>query len=145
MAKKKKTPNSYLVLIQALPLRPIRKESELDRAIAMIDSLLDRRAKLDAGERDYLDVLSDLVEAYEDKHYPMPEVESDAEALRLLIEAKELKQQELAEATGIANSTISAVLHGQRKLNRAHIETLARYFRVSPAIFLSARGLSESA
>ncbi len=32
----------YLGLIQELPLRPIRSEAELDRAIAMLDSLSDR-------------------------------------------------------------------------------------------------------
>ena len=39
----------------------------------MIDSLLDRD-RLTSGERDYLDVLSDLVQRYEDQAYPMADV-----------------------------------------------------------------------
>ena len=37
--------------------------------------------------------------------------------------------------TGIAESTISEVLSGKRKLNRTQIGKLARYFHVSPAVF----------
>jgi len=32
----------YLELVRQVPLRPIRSEAELDRAIAMIDALLDQ-------------------------------------------------------------------------------------------------------
>ena len=44
--KMKKRPSkafdAYLHLVRQFPLRPIRSEKELDRAISMIDSLLDR-------------------------------------------------------------------------------------------------------
>ena len=48
---------SRSMLVRALPLRPLRNESDLDRAIAVIDSLVTRDG-LDLGEADYLDVLS---------------------------------------------------------------------------------------
>ncbi len=66
----------------------------------------------------------------------MPSV-SDAGMLRHLIEAKGVTQAEVARATGIAESTISAVLAGNRRLNREHIEKLARYFHVGGQAFLS--------
>jgi antitoxin component HigA of HigAB toxin-antitoxin module len=43
----------------------------------------------------------------------------------------------LSTDTGIAGSTISAILSGKRGLTRGHIATLARYFKVSPAVFIS--------
>jgi HTH-type transcriptional regulator/antitoxin HigA len=73
----------YLELVRTVPLRPIGSEAELDRAIAMIDALLDKD-KRSGDEKDHLDVLSDLVETYEDEHDPMPPV-SGAEMLRFLI------------------------------------------------------------
>jgi len=91
--------------------------------------------RLVAEERDYLDVLSGLVERYEKERHPMPPV-SDAEMLRHLIEAKSVTQVQVARATGIAESTISAVLAGNRRLNREHIEKLARYFHVGARAFL---------
>jgi HTH-type transcriptional regulator/antitoxin HigA len=57
--------------------------------------------------------------------------------LRFLIESKATSQTEVASNTGIAESTMSEILAGKREMNRKHIESLARYFRVSPAIFMS--------
>jgi len=51
----------YLSLIRPFPLRPIRSDGELDAAVEVIDSLLDRD-DLNGEEADYLDVLGDLVE-----------------------------------------------------------------------------------
>ena len=63
----------YLDLVRHFPLRPIRSERDLDRAAKVIDSLVDRPS-LSFDEKDYLNVLSDLVEAYEEEHYPIASV-----------------------------------------------------------------------
>jgi len=123
----------YLELVRQFPLRPLRTDKELDKAVRMVDSLLDRR-DLRPEEEDYLDVLSDLVERYESDAHPMPPV-SDAEMLRHLLEAKGVSQTDVAAETGIADSTISEVLQGKRNLNRAHIGRLTKYFGVSPEVF----------
>jgi HTH-type transcriptional regulator / antitoxin HigA len=125
----------YIDLVRQVPLRPIRSETELNRAIAMIDTLLDQD-KRTADEEDYLDVLSDLVEKYEDEHDPMPPV-SGAEMLRFLIESQATRQTEVASETGIAESTISEILAGRREMNRKHIEALSRHFHVNPTVFMS--------
>jgi HTH-type transcriptional regulator/antitoxin HigA len=127
------TDAGYLELVQSFPLRPIRSEVELDRAIAMIDSLL-ARDELDPGKADYLDVLSDLVHKYEAEHDPIEPV-SDAEMVRFLLESNEVAQTELAKQTGIAESTISEILAAKRQLSRRHIAALSKYFHVSPAVF----------
>jgi HTH-type transcriptional regulator/antitoxin HigA len=123
----------YLALVQQFPLRPIQSDDDLTEASAVIDSLLDQK-KLTAGEQDYLHVLSNLVEEYEDEHHqiaPLP----DGEMLRHLIEANDLKQVELARATGIVDTTISAVLAGKRTLTREQVGKLSQYFHVSPEAF----------
>jgi len=129
----KKDKDHYLKLILQFPLRPIRSDEELDEAVRVADSLLDRR-DLRPEEEDYLDVLGDLIERYETEAHPMAPV-SDAAMLRHLIGSKGVPQTEVAEATGIADSTISEVLSGKRGLNRNHIGKLARYFNVSPEVF----------
>ena len=124
----------YLEWIRQFPLRPIRSDKELRGALTVIDRLLDQE-RLANEEQDYLDVLSSLVERYEKERRPMPSV-SDAEMLHHLIEAKSVAQVQVARATGISESTISAVLAGNRRLNREHIEKLARYFHVGAQAFL---------
>ena len=130
-----KTEDRYLDLIRRFPLRPLRTDTDLDAAVAVIDDLIDR-AVLTAAEQDYLDVLSDLVETYETETIPMRPV-GDAELLRFLIEHKSVTQAGAATGAGIAESTISEVLAGKRKLNRGQIAKLARYFHVEPGAFLS--------
>jgi len=125
----------YLSLVEHFPLRRISTEDELDGAIDMVNSLLDRDS-LDPWEEAYLEVLSDLVERYETTEHPMAPV-SDADMLQHLIEARGVTQAEVAAAARIAESTISAVIRGKRKLARRHLEALANYFHVNPAVFFS--------
>jgi HTH-type transcriptional regulator/antitoxin HigA len=77
---------AYLALIREFPLRPIRSDAELDRAIAMVDALSDRES-LTPDEHDYLLVLSGLIENYEDERYSIPAI-SGVAMLRYLIESK---------------------------------------------------------
>lgn len=49
--------------------KPIRTKVDYEAAVARIEALMD--AEENTPEADELDVLATLVEAYEDKHYPM--------------------------------------------------------------------------
>jgi HTH-type transcriptional regulator/antitoxin HigA len=128
-------PAAYLRLVERFRPRPIRSASELDQAVAVVDELLSRKQPLLAEEEDYLEVMSDLIERYEDEHEPIPDV-SGVEMLRFLIEQRGASHQEVARGAGVANSTLSAVLNGQRGLTLGHIEKLAAYFGTEPAVFL---------
>lgn len=125
----------YFRLVRKFPLRPIANDEQLDRAIEVLNPLL-LREDLTQDEQGYVDVLSDLIEKYEDVAIPEGPV-SDADILAHLIEAKGVTQHKVALATGIAESTISSLLKGRRRLNRKHLVTLAAYFHVSPDVFLS--------
>ena len=124
----------YLALIRELELRPIRSEADLDRAIAMLDALSDRET-LSPDEHDYLLVLSGLIENYEDEHHPIPVV-SGVPMLRYLIESKGIPQARVAAEAGIAESALSEILAGKRKLGIKYITALAGYFKVDPGLFI---------
>jgi transcriptional regulator with XRE-family HTH domain len=79
-------------------------------------------------------VLGDLVHKYEAEHDPMAAV-SDTDMVRFLLESNEMTRTELVQHSGIAESTVSEILVGKRKLSRRHIALLSRVFRVSPAVF----------
>jgi HTH-type transcriptional regulator/antitoxin HigA len=125
-------PDTYFELVRQLPLTHIRDDAHLDAAQEMIDRLLEKN--LDQGEQDYLDVLTDLVETYEDEHHPIPDA-SEADVLRELMRSNGLSQLQLAKKVGIAQSTISAVLNGTRSLTKEQVGHLARFFHISPAAF----------
>jgi HTH-type transcriptional regulator/antitoxin HigA len=131
----RKPPPTYFRLVRAFPLTHIRDGAHLAEAQAVIDRLL--RRDLDEGEEAYLDVLTDLVEAYESANVPIPDA-PEGDVLRELMAANRLSQPALARAVGIAQSTVSAVLNGRRSLTRAQVEALSRRFGVSPAVFFPA-------
>src|SRR5215467_5940879 len=59
-------PTTYEQLVAMHSLRPIHNEAELDHATEIIDILAGH--ELNTDQADYLDVLSTLVEAYENAH-----------------------------------------------------------------------------
>jgi HTH-type transcriptional regulator / antitoxin HigA len=96
---------------------------------------LTREPKPTAAQVKAIELLTLLVEQYEEKHFPAPKA-APADVLRYLLERHGLKQRDLAGALG-GESVVSEVLSGKRKLNTAHIEALSRRFHVSPAVFFS--------
>jgi HTH-type transcriptional regulator/antitoxin HigA len=126
--------DAYLKLIQVFPLRPLRTEADLDSAIAVIDSLVDRK-KLAPGEQDYLDVLSRLVEDYEDEHDPLPDM-TGVQALRFLVEENGLSQAQLSKETGIPETTLCEVLTGKRGISPKVRAALAERFKVARTLFI---------
>jgi HTH-type transcriptional regulator/antitoxin HigA len=125
---------AYLALIERFPLRPIRTDAELEAASEVLNELIDRD-NLSLTESDYLDVLGDLVEKYEEEHVEMPHV-NDGAMLRSLMDEKGVRQADVARGTGISKTVLSLVLNGKRELTREHIGSLSKYFGVNPSSFL---------
>ena len=126
-------PDTYFALVKQFPLTHLRDDDHLDAAQEVIDRLLTR--DLDEGEQDYLDVLTDLVESYENIHVDIPAA-SEADVVRALMESNGLSQAMLAKRVGISQSTISAVLNGASALTKEQVILLAKEFRLSPLAFL---------
>jgi HTH-type transcriptional regulator / antitoxin HigA len=129
------TDNRYLELIRENPLRIIRSEAEYVRAIAMLDRLSDQGNGRTPDETEYLLALSVFVEKYEEEHHQIPPA-SGVDMIHFLIETHHRTQRDVANGTGFAVSTISEILAGKRKLGVKHIQALARFFQVKPAVFL---------
>ena len=98
----------------------------------MLDKLASKKnPKNEEGK--YAQVFMTLIEAYEEKHHPIPDG-SPVEVLRALMEANDLRQKDLAPIFGSEN-ILSEILHNKPALNKAHIERLSERFHVSPAVF----------
>jgi HTH-type transcriptional regulator/antitoxin HigA len=94
------------------------------------------RGHLNWKEEEYVELLSLLIEAYEEEHYSIPDA-SPVEVIKELMAANDLRQKDLVGIFG-SESMVSLVLNGQRPLGLAHIQALSRRFKVSPAAFIKA-------
>ena len=112
--------------------RTITSEAQNDHYTEVLYNL-ERRGHLSAAEDKYAELLTVLIEAYEEKHYPIRAL-SPVKVLMELMAANNLKQKDLAPLFG-SESIVSEGLHGKRELNKQHIEKLSQRFSVSPAVF----------
>lgn len=93
-------------------IRAIRSEADYNAALARIDALMD--AKANSPEGDELDVLTDLVELYEERHVPMG-YPTPVGAILFRMEQANLTPRDLIPYIG-SRSKVSEVLSGKRPL-----------------------------
>lgn len=123
----------YSALLRKFPPKAIRTEEE-NEAYSEILYQLDRRSRsLTHAEKELAELLTLLIEDFEEKHYRLPHAKP-IEVLQFLMEQHALKQKDLVEVFGTP-SVVSEVLNGKRELNKDHIKRLSARFHVSPELF----------
>lgn len=98
-----------------MDIRPIRSQADLDWALAEIAQYFDNQPELGTPEADRFDVLADLIEAYEDKHFPIPDIDP-VEFIRAQMENTGRTQADLATLFG-SRPRASEVLNRKRALS----------------------------
>lgn len=126
--------DNFMTLVRVFAPRPIRTKKQLAAAFGEIDRLM-RLPKLSTDERDYLELLSMVVEKYEAAQDAPPDV-SQGQMLDHLLEARNLTQAHVAKATGISANLLSNVRAGRRELSKDNLRKLSKFFNVSPAVWL---------
>lgn len=123
----------YLELINQFPPRPIFNDDDLEMTQEVINQLLDKPS-LTSAEEDYLEVLGTLVYNYEQKQGDLIPDIYGVDLLKVLMEEHNLKQKDLVFIFK-TESIVSDILKGKRQLTNRHIQELAEFFHVSPAVF----------
>ncbi len=103
-----------------MEIRPIKTEADYQAALDEIESLFD--AKLGTPEGDRLEVLTTLVEAYEDKHYSIPMPDPIA-AIEYYMESRGLSRRDMEPYLG-SRARVSEILNRRRPLSMEMIRRL---------------------
>jgi HTH-type transcriptional regulator/antitoxin HigA len=123
----------YSALLKKFPPKVIRTEEE-NETYSEILCQLDRRSKsLTRAEKELAELLTLLIEDFEEKHYRLPRAKP-VEVLHFLMDQHGLKQKDLVGVFGTP-SIVSEVLGGKRDLNKDQIKRLSERFHVSPEVF----------
>jgi HTH-type transcriptional regulator/antitoxin HigA len=123
----------YEALLRKVRPKVIRTEKENEAYTGILHDLDRRSARLTAAEKELAELLTLLIEDFEEKRYRLPRGKP-LDVLRFLMEQHNLLQKDLANVFGTP-SIVSEVLNGKRELNKEQIARLSARFHVSPELF----------
>jgi len=103
-----------------MTLKIIKSEADYNKALERIEEIFD--AELGTPEGDELELLSLLVEKYEDELYPIPDPDP-IEAIEFMMEQTNMKPKDLVGIIG-DKASVSKVLNRKRKLTLDMIRNL---------------------
>jgi HTH-type transcriptional regulator / antitoxin HigA len=124
------------LLVNVLP-SVITNDEELERLTKQIDRLITKDIKqgsLSPEEDRLLDLLTLLVENYEDEHFPIEDAPPH-EMLKFIMEQRDLKQSDLLDVFG-SSGIASEVVNGKRSISKTQAKKLAEKFKVSVELFI---------
>lgn len=115
-----------------IKIKPIRTEADYQSALEEIERIFD--AAPDTSEGDRLEVLTALVEAYEDKHYSIP-LPDPIEAIKYHMESRGLSRRDLEPYIG-SRARVSEILNRKRRLSLNMIRKLEAGLGISAEILI---------
>jgi len=107
-------------------IKPIKSEQDYTNTLSQIESLMS--AKPHTPQMDELEVLTTLVEAYEEQFYKI-DAPDPIEAIKFRMEQDGLKQKDLVAIVG-SKSRVSEVLNRKRKLTIEMIRNLHKQLHI---------------
>lgn len=103
-------------------LKPIRTKKEYKAALERVYDLMQMNLIKDSDDYNELDLLTILLEKYEEENYPI-DFPDPVEAIKFRLEQLNLDTSELAKIFG-SKSRASEILNRKRKLSISMIRTL---------------------
>jgi len=116
--------------------RLIKNEKDYDTALSRIDQLMD--AKSGTAEMDELELLTALVEMYEERHFPISPPDP-IDAIKFRMEQIGLVQKDMVPYIG-TKSKVSEVLNGKRPLTLSMMRSLNKNLGISAEVLLKEPG-----
>ena len=109
-----------------MKIKPIRNDNDLRAALRRLDAVFQAKAGTPAA--DEMEILVTLIEAYENKHYPIGPPDP-IEAIKFRMEQQGLTPHDLEAYIG-PSGRVSEVLNGKRPLSLRMVKRLHEGLRI---------------
>ena len=113
-------------------IHPIKTEKDYEKSLERLEQIFDARQGTKEG--DELEILSILIEKYEDEYYPI-DLPDPIEAIKFRMEQLGMKQNDLTEVIGF-KSRVSEILNKKRKLTLEMIRNLNEYLSIPTNVLI---------
>jgi len=107
-------------------IKPIRNDADLRTAFARLSHIY--QAEAGTPEADEMEVLTTLIEAYENRHYPIAPPDP-VDAIRFRMEQQGLTPKDLEPFIG-SSGRVSEILNRKRRLSLAMVKRLHEGLRI---------------
>ncbi|TCK83218.1 helix-turn-helix domain-containing protein [Albibacterium bauzanense] len=115
-------------------IKPIKTQKDYQKALERLEFIFD--AKKESSEGDELEILSILIEKYEDEHFPI-ELPDPIEAIKFRMEQMGYNQNDLGKIIGL-KSRASEILNKKRKLSLKMIRQIHDKMRIPTEVLIQA-------
>lgn len=116
-----------------MEIKPIKTEKDYDKALERLEVIFD--ADPNSKEGDEAEILSMLIDNYENKYYPI-EAPDPIEAIKIRMEEMNLKQKDLVGIIG-GKSSVSEILNKKKKLTVEMIRELESVLKISASVLVN--------
>lgn len=116
-----------------MKLKPIKTEEDYRNALERLEVIFD--APIDTLDGDEAEILSMLIENYENEHYPI-DAPDPIEAIKIRMEELNLRQKDLVGIIG-GKSRVSEILNRKKKLTVDMIRELEQLLQISASVLVS--------
>ena len=125
----------YVRLANRIVIKAIETELELDRMVGAVEELMNKgEGNLSAEESALLETMAILIQAYDDRHHPLPP-KPPYEMLAYLMETSGRTTKDLLLVFG-TRGRVSEALNGKRSISKEQAKKLASLFSVSADLFI---------
>lgn len=128
-------PKKYARLANRIVVKAIETEEEYDHMVAAVEQLMDKgEGHLSPEESALLETMAILVQAYDDRHHPLPQGAPN-EMLAYLMETSGRTTKDLLAVFG-TRGRVSEALSGKRSISKEQAKKLAALFKVTVDLFI---------
>ena len=114
-------------------LKPIKNENDYRNALERLEVIFD--TPINTIEGDEAEILSLMIENYENEHYPI-EAPDPIEAIKIRMEELNLRQKDLVGVIG-GKSRVSEILSRKKKLTVEMIRELEQKLQISASVLVN--------
>jgi len=120
-------------------LKPIKSDKDYQEALERLGVIFD--APIDSKEGDEAEILSLMIENFENQNYPI-EAPDPIEAIKIRMEELNLRQKDLVGIIG-GKSRVSEILNRKKKLTVDMIRELERILQISASVLVNNYSLEK--